>query len=184
MSAAARRPVRRSELVAWEGAAWTAVGVSWVGSAWPGVIVEWGGTAYVPAIALGALAVLVAWQLRYGAVLWQPVSWTASRAFTSDRHPAMSRRSLKISVALDGLLWAGSGVAWCLAARRYGWSESVTGAVVQMGVGVALSSWGLLGLAAAATIERGTENPLVVRRRTLATGPMTVRRCPPGGARA
>ncbi len=81
-------PVRRSELVAWEGAAWVVIGASWVASAWPGVIVDWGGMIYVPAIAFG----------------------------------------------------------------------------------VALLGWGLLGLAAAASITNASENALVVRRRTLAAG--------------
>lgn len=176
MTVAVGGPVRRSELVAWEGAAWAVIGASWVASAWPGVIVDWAGMIYVPAIALVALAALVAWQLRHGAVLWQPVSWTASRAWTSDRHPPRSRRSLKTSVVVDGLLWAGSGVGWCLAARHFGWSESLTGGMFQVGVGVALSGWGLLGLAAAASITNASENALVVRRRMLAAGPMTTRR--------
>ena len=144
--AATNRPVRRAELITWESAAWALIGITWVTAAWPGLIVDWDGVSYVPAVAVGVLATLAGWQILHGAPVFSPTSWIASRSWTSNRHPPKPRRALKKSVIVDGLLWAGSGVAWCAAARRFAWSETVTGALFQVGTGVALTLWAILGL--------------------------------------
>lgn len=68
------------------------------------------------------------------------------------------------------------GVAWVVAARSFGWSETITGAMFQMGIGIALTAWAALGLLAAKMISSSGDNTVVVRRRILGTGPMTVRR--------
>lgn len=173
---ATNRPVRRAELIAWESAAWALVGITWVTAAWPGLIVDWDGAAYVPAVAAGVLALLAGWQILHGAPVFRPTSWMTSRSWTSNRHPPKPRRAVKKSVIIDGLLWAGSGVAWCAAARRFNWSETVTGALFQVGIGVALTLWAILGLVASTRIPDSANDETVVRRRILGAGPMTIRR--------
>ena len=164
---------RRSEVVTWESAAWTVTGVAWVVSAWPGLLVSWDGVAIVPIVAITALAVFVTWQVTLGASWSNPSWWVASRTRRSAR-PPKSRRSLATAIATDGVLWAGSGIAWCAAARRYNWSEGFTGAPIQMGVGLALIMWAALSVLAARRISNSGDNTAVVTRRILGTGPMTV----------
>lgn len=159
----------------WESAAWALTGVAWVIAAWPGVLVSWDGVAAVPITAVVALAVFVGWQVARGASWSRPSTWAAWRTRQLDSVAPKSRRALATAITIDGLLWAGSGVAWCAAARRYNWSETFTAASIQMGIGFAFIAWAGLGILAVRRISTSGQNPAVVSRRVLGFGPMTVR---------
>lgn len=169
-----KRTARRSEVVSWESAAWALTGVAWVVAAWPGLLVSWDGFVVVPVVAIATMAIFVTWQVVRGATWSSPSTWAAWRTSQLNNHPPKSRRSLAIATTLDGLLWAGSGVAWCVAARQYNWSESFTAASIQMGIGFALIGWAGLGVLATRRIATSHDNPVVVKRRILGFGPMTV----------
>ncbi len=168
------RTAKRSEVVLWESAAWVLTGVVWVVAAWPGLLVSWDDVATVPIAAAAALVVFVVWQSVRGAEWSKPSSWAASRVKRRNDRAPKSRRALATAVAIDGVLWAGSGIAWCAAARQYNWSESLTGASIQMGVGLALIVWAAFGFLARRRIIASRDNPVVVTRRILGTGPITV----------
>ncbi len=165
---------RRSETVIWESAAWALTGIAWVVAAWPGLLVTWDGAAVVPIVTVVTIAVLVSWHVVRGAPWSRPSTWAAWRTVQDDDRPPKSRRALATAIAIDGVLWAASGVAWCLAARRYDWSETFTAASVQMGLGFALVAWAGLGILAARRIASSADDSVVVGRRVLGFGPMTV----------
>lgn len=168
------RTAKRSEVVMWESAAWAVTGVVWVVAAWPGLLVSWDNGAGVPIAAVVTLAVFVAWQVVRGSSWSRPSSWAGSRVRRHHDLAPKSRRALAIAVAIDAVLWAGSGVAWCAAARYFNWSESLTGASIQMGVGIALIVWAGFGVLGKRRIIASDDDPVVVKRRILGTGPLTV----------
>lgn len=177
-----RRQATRAQVLRWEGWAWTVVGAAWIVSAWPGLLVDWDGPATALAVGLLLAAVGCAWQtLRHGA----PHPAPGGRAL---RHRpgrrAKSRRHIAATVVADAVVVGGSGVAWCVAARQYGWSESVTGGSLQVAFGTAFFCWGVLHLPGMRRIRGGDLDAPVTSRRVLGTGPMTVAPADPAQARA
>ncbi len=170
----AERTARRSEAVTWESAAWALTGAAWVVAAWPGLLVSWDDVALVPLTATVTLAVFVVWQVKRGAAWSRPSTWAAWRTFEPDDRPPKSRFALATAISIDALIWAGSGVAWCAAARYFNWSETFTAASIQMGIGFAMIAWAGVGILAARRISRSDNNAVVVQRRVLGFGPMTV----------
>jgi deazaflavin-dependent oxidoreductase (nitroreductase family) len=167
---------RRSEILHWESLAWLAIGAAWVVSAWPGLLVQWDGLAGAAVIGLGVLAGFVAWQLVvHGARLGRPSSWVGARwrAAGAGRR-AKSRRLLAVTVVLDAGAWSVSGVSWMVAARAFDWSQTLTGASLQLACGVAFLGWGLLHIPAARRLVASADDLVVVSRRVLGSGPPTI----------
>jgi hypothetical protein len=167
---------RRSEILRWESLAWLAIGAAWVVSAWPGLLVEWDGLAGAAVLGLGVLAGFVAWQVVvHGARLGQPSSWLGARwrAAPPGRR-AKSRRLLAVTVMLDAAAWSVSGISWMVAARTLDWSQTLTGASLQLACGVAFLGWGLLHIPAARQLAATANDLVVVSRRVLGSGPPTI----------
>ncbi len=173
---AATSTARRSEILHWESMAWLAIGVSWIVSAWPGLLVQWDGLAGAAALGLGVLAGFVAWQLVvHGARVGRPANWVGYRwrAARPGRR-AKSRRLLAVTVVLDAVAWSVSGIGWLVAARVFDWSETLTGAPLQLAFGVALLGWALLHIPAARRLAAADDDVVVVSRRVLGSGPPTI----------
>jgi deazaflavin-dependent oxidoreductase (nitroreductase family) len=167
---------RRSEILRWESLAWLAIGAAWVVSAWPGLLVEWDGLAGAAVLGLGVLAGFVAWQVVvHGARLGQPSSWLGARwrAAPPGRR-AKSRRLVAVTVMLDAAAWSVSGISWMVAARTLDWSQTLTGASLQLACGVAFLGWGLLHIPAARQLAATANDLVVVSRRVLGSGPPTI----------
>jgi hypothetical protein len=167
---------RRSEIQHWESLAWLAIGAAWVVSAWPGLLVQWDGLAGAAVLGLGVLAGFVAWQVVvHGARLDRPNSWVGARwrAARPGRR-AKSRRLLAITVMLDAAAWSVSGIGWMVAARTFDWSQTLTGASLQLACGVAFLGWGLLHIPAARRLAASADDLVVVSRRVLGSGPPTI----------
>ena len=174
--AAATPTARRSKILHWESLAWLAVGAAWVVSAWPGLLVQWDGLAGAALLGLGVLAGFVGWQVVLnGARLGRPSSWVGVRwrAARPGRR-AKSRRLLAMTVMLDGLAWSLSGIGWMVAARAFDWSETLTGASLQLACGVAFLGWGLLHIPATRRLLGSADDLVCVSRRVLGSGPPTV----------
>jgi deazaflavin-dependent oxidoreductase (nitroreductase family) len=166
----------RSEILRWESMAWLAIGVAWTVSAWPGLLVQWDGLAGAAGLGLGVLVGFVAWQVVvHGARLGRPGSWVGARCRAA-RHGrrAKNRRLLAITVILDAAAWAVSGIGWLVAARGFDWSETLTGAPLQLAFGVAFLGWALLHIPAARRLAASDDDPVVVSRRVLGSGPPTI----------
>jgi hypothetical protein len=149
------------------------VGASWIVSAWPGLLVKWNGLPFAPVVGLVMLTGFVAWQVVVGAApVGDPGAWISQRVRLArrDRSPK-SGRWLAVTVALDTAAWAATGVGWCVAARRFGFSEVLTGGLFQFGTGLALVAWAGLHLNAVAASRLDL---VVVSRRVLGCGPLTV----------
>jgi hypothetical protein len=173
---AGRPTARRSEILHWESLAWVAIGAAWVVSAWPGLLVQWDGLAGAPMLGLGVLAGFVAWQVVvHGARLDRPSSWVGARwrAAPAGRR-AKSRRLLAMTVMLDAAAWSVSGISWIVAARAFDWSQTVTGASLQLACGVAFLGWGLLHIPAVRRLVASADDLVVVSRRVLGSGPPTI----------
>src|ERR671911_1853356 len=159
----------RSEILHWESMAWLAIGVAWTVSAWPGLLVQWDGLAGAAGLGLGVLVGFVAWQVVvHGARLGRAGSWVGARwrAARPGRR-AKNRRLLAITVILDAAVWAVSGIGWLVAARVFDWSESLTGAPLQLAFGVAFLGWALLHIPAARRLAASEDDLVVVSRRVL-----------------
>jgi deazaflavin-dependent oxidoreductase (nitroreductase family) len=172
----ARSTATRSEILHWESMAWLAIGVAWTVSAWPGLLVQWDGLAGAAGLGLGVLVGFVAWQVVvHGARLGRPGSWVGARwrAARPGRR-AKSRRLLAITVILDAAAWAVSGIGWLVAARVFDWSETLTGAPLQLAFGVAFLGWALLHIPAARRLAASEDDLVVVSRRVLGSGPPTI----------
>ena len=172
---AAAQTAVRSQVVHWESLAWLAIGGAWVVSAWPGLLVEWDGLPVAAALGLGVLGAFGAWQVvvhgaRVGPSNWVGYRWRAARL----GQRAKSRRHLAVTVILDAAAWAASGIGWCVAARVFDWSETVTGAPLQVAFGVAFVGWGLLHIPAARRLTVSDDDLVVVSRRVLGSGPPTI----------
>ena len=173
---AATSTATRSEILHWESMAWLAVGAAWIVSAWPGLLVEWDGLAGATGLGLGVLVGFVAWQVVvHGARLGRPGSlvgnrWRAARP----GRQAKSRRLLAVTVILDAAVWAVSGIGWLVAARVFDWSESLTGAPLQLAFGVAFLGWALLHIPAARRLAASEVDLVVVSRRVLGSGLPTI----------
>jgi deazaflavin-dependent oxidoreductase (nitroreductase family) len=168
--------VSRSEVLHWESMAWLAIGAAWILSAWPGVLVEWEGLPGAVGLGLAVLVGFVAWQvIVHGAGVARPGSWVGSdwRAARPGRR-AKSRRYLAVTVILDAAAWSVSGIAWLTAARFFDWSESLTGASLQLAFGVAFLGWSLLHVPAARRLAASDADRVVVSRRILGSGPPTI----------
>ena len=166
----------RSEILRWESLAWMAIAAAWIVSAWPGLLVEWDGLPVAVGLGLGVLAVFVAWQVvAHGARVGQPGSWVGSRwrAACPGRR-AKSRRLLAVTVILDAAAWSLTGIGWMVAARVFDWSETLTGAPLQVAFGVAFLGWGLLHIPAARRLAASDDDLVVVSRRVLGSGPPTL----------
>jgi deazaflavin-dependent oxidoreductase (nitroreductase family) len=166
----------RSEILRWESMAWLAIGVAWTVSAWPGLLVQWDGLAGAAGLGLGVLVGFVAWQVVvHGARLGRPGSWVGARwrAARPGRR-AKNRRLLAITVILDAAAWAVSGIGWLVAARGFDWSETRTGAPLQLAFGVAFLGWALLHIPAARRLATSDDDPVAVSRRVLGSGPPTI----------
>src|SRR5262249_3343071 len=61
-----------------------------------------------------------------------------------------------------------------VAARVFDWSETVTGAPLQVALGVAFAGWGLLHIPAARRLTASDDDLVVVSRRVLGSGPPTI----------
>ena len=173
--AAAAETAVRSQVLYWESLAWLTIGAAWVVSAWPGVLVEWDGLPVAAALGLGVLASFGGWQVVVHGARVTPSSWVGYRwraARLGQR--AKSRRYLAVTVILDAAAWAASGIGWCVAARVFGWSETVTGAPLQVALGVAFAGWGLLHISAARRLTASDDDRVVVSRRVLGSGPPTI----------
>lgn len=167
---------RRSEILHWESLAWLAIGAAWVVSAWPGLLVQWDGLAGAAVLGLGVLAGFVAWQVVvHGARLCRPSSWVGARwrAAPAGRR-AKSRLLLAITVMLDAAAWSVSGIGWIVAARAFDWSQTLTGASLQLAWGVAFLGWGLLHIPAVRRLVASADDLVVVSRRVLGSGPPTI----------
>jgi hypothetical protein len=167
---------RRSEILHWESLAWLAIGAAWLVSAWPGLLVQWEGLVGAAMLGLGVLAGFVAWQaVVHGARLDLPSSWVGARwqaARPGGR--AKSRRLLAVTVMLDAAAWSVSGIGWMVAARTFDWSQTLTGASLQLACGVAFLGWGLLHIPAARRLAASADDLVVVSRRVLGSGPPTI----------
>ena len=165
----------RSEVVRWESRAWLAIGAAWVVSAWPGLLVDWDGLPVAAALGLVVLGALGAWQVVVHGARIRPGSWVGYRwRAARPGQRAKSRRHLAITVILDAAAWAASGIGWCVAARAFDWSETVTGAPLQVAFGVAFAGWGLLHIPAARRLTASDDDLVVVSRRVLGSGPPTI----------
>jgi len=167
---------RRSEILHWESLAWLAIGAAWLVSAWPGLLVQWEGLVGAAMLGLGVLAGFVAWQaVVHGARLDLPSSWVGARwqAARPGRR-AKSRRLLAVTVMLDAAAWSVSGIGWMVAARTFDWSQTLTGASLQLACGVAFLGWGLLHIPAARRLAASADDLVVVSRRVLGSGPPTI----------
>jgi deazaflavin-dependent oxidoreductase (nitroreductase family) len=177
-TSSAPRSATQSTVLRWEGVAWVFIAVAWIVSAWPGVLVRWNGLAAAPLIGLAFMAVITLWQRLCGATWRDPVGWISDRIQVAQpKRRRKTRRHLATTVAADSLAWAASGVGWCVAARRFHWSTSVTGAVFQVGAGIAMVAWAALHIAAAARIASHGPygpDPVVTSRRVLGGGAITV----------
>jgi hypothetical protein len=166
----------RSTILRWESVAWVVVGTAWIVSAWPGLLVEWDG---VPMAALTGLAVLtgfVAWHvIVHGARLSRPATWVGYR-WRAGRpgHRTKSRKHLAATVVADAGGWSLSAIGWCVAAAAFDWSETLTGAALQLALGVAFVGWGFLHIPASRLLTAGDANRTVLSRRVLGSGPPTV----------
>jgi deazaflavin-dependent oxidoreductase (nitroreductase family) len=166
----------RSEILHWESMAWLAIGVAWTVSAWPGLLVQWDGLVGAAGLGLGVLVGFVAWQVVvHGARFGRPGSWVGTRwrAARLGRR-AKNRRLLAITVILDAAAWAVSGIGWLVAARVFDWSETLTGAPLQLAFGVAFLGWALLHVPAARRLAGSDDDLVVVSRRVLGSGPPTI----------
>jgi hypothetical protein len=173
---AGRPTARRSEILHWESLAWLAIGAAWVVSAWPGLLVQWDGLAGAAVLGLGVLAGFVAWQVVvHGARLDRPSSWVGARwrAAPAGRR-AKSRRLLAMTVMLDAAAWSVSGISWIVAARAFDWSQTLTGASLQLACGVAFLGWSLLHIPAVRRLVASANDLVVVSRRVLGSGPPTI----------
>jgi hypothetical protein len=167
---------RRSEILHWESLAWLAIGAAWIVSAWPGLLVEWNGVPGAAVLGLGVLAGFGAWQVVvHGARPGQPSSWAAARwRAAPPGSRAKGRRLLAVTVMLDAAAWSVSGISWMLAARAFDWSQTLTGASLQLACGVAFLGWGLLHIPAAQRLVASADDVVVVSRRVLGSGPPTI----------
>ena len=149
---------------------------AWVLSAWPGLLVEWDGLAGAAGLGLGVLVGFVAWQvIVHGAGVARPGSWVGSGWLGArPRRRAKSRRFLAATVILDAPAWSVSGIAWLVAARIFDWSETLTGASLQFAFGVPFLGWSLLHIPAARRLAASEDDPVIVSRRVLGSGPPTV----------
>jgi deazaflavin-dependent oxidoreductase (nitroreductase family) len=175
-SGTAASTATRSEILHWESMAWLAIGVAWTVSAWPGLLVQWDGVAGAAGLGLGVLVSFVAWQVVvHGARPGRPGSWVGYRwrAARPGRR-AKNRRLLAITVILDAAAWAVSGIGWLVAARVFDWSETLTGAPLQLALGVAFVGWALLHIPAARRLTASDDDLVVVSRRVLGSGPPTI----------
>jgi deazaflavin-dependent oxidoreductase (nitroreductase family) len=173
---AATSTATRSEILHWESMAWLAIGAAWTVSAWPGLLVQWDGLAGAAGLGLGLLGGFIAWQVVvHGARLGRPGSWVGNRwrAARPGRR-TKNRRLLAITVVLDAAAWAVSGIGWLIAARVFDWSETVTGAPLQLAFGVAVLGWALLHIPAARRLAASDDDLVVVSRRVLGSGPPTI----------
>jgi deazaflavin-dependent oxidoreductase (nitroreductase family) len=162
----------RAQVLRWEAAAWFVVGAAWIASAWPGLLVDWDDPATALAAGLLLTAVGCGRQaLRHGAT--HPAPGDRALRHRPGRR-AKSRRHIAATVVADAAVIGGSGVAWCVAARNYGWPESVTGGSLQVAFGTAFACWAVLHLPAIRRIRGGDLDAPVTSRRVLGTGPMTV----------
>jgi hypothetical protein len=172
---AAAETAVRSQVLHWESLAWLAIGAAWVVSAWPGLLVEWDGVPVAAALGLGVLAAFGAWQVVVHGARVRPSNWVGYRwQAARPGQRAKSRRHLAVTVILDASAWAASGIGWCVAARVFGWSETVTGAPLQVAFGVAFAGWGLLHIPAARRLTASDNDLVVVSRRVLGSGPPTI----------
>lgn len=174
----------RSEVLHWESLAWLVVGAAWVVSAWPGLLVAWDGLAFAAMLGLGVLAGFGAWQMVVHGARARPSSWVGYRwrpARPGQR--AKSRRLLASTIILDAAAWSVSGIGWCVTARVFDWSETVTGAPLQVAFGVAFLGWGVLHIPAARRLATSNDDPVVMSRRVLGSGPLTVDSPPPAQRR-
>jgi deazaflavin-dependent oxidoreductase (nitroreductase family) len=167
---------RRSEILHWESLAWLTIGAAWIVSAWPGLLVQWDGLAGAAVLGLGILAGFVAWQVVvHGARLDRPSSWVGARwRRARPGRRAKSRRLLAITVMLDAAAWSVSGISWMVAARAFDWSQTLTGASLQLACGVAFLGWGLLHIPAARRRAASADDLVVVSRRVLGSGASTI----------
>jgi hypothetical protein len=166
----------RSKILQWESMAWVVVGAVWIVSAWPGLLVEWDGLPFAALMGLGVLAGFVAWHvIVHGARLNRPGTWVGYRWRASrPGQRAKSRKHLAATVVADAVAWSFSAVAWCVAAAVFNWSETLTGAALQLAFGVALLGWGLLHVPAARLLAAPDADLVVLSRRALGSGPLTV----------
>jgi hypothetical protein len=163
----------RAEVLRWEGTAWAVVGTGWTVSAWPGLLVDWNGLATAALGGLFWLAVSVAWQIfRRQASVTLPVGHRVLHSRPGQRRK--SRTYIIGTVLADALVITASGVLWCVAARQFGWSETVTGANLQVAAGLSFLCWGLLHIPAVRHVAGTPQDLPVASRRVLGTGPMTV----------
>lgn len=165
-----------SEILRWESLAWMVIGAAWVVSAWPGLLVAWDGLTAAVVLGLGVLAGFVSWQVvAHGARIGQPANWVGYRwrAARPGRR-AKTRRLLAVTVILDAVAWSVTGIGWMVAARVFDWSETLTGALVQVAFGVAFLGWGLLHIRAARRVAASDDDLVVVSRRVLGSGPPTL----------
>jgi hypothetical protein len=168
----------RSEILRWESLAWMAIAAAWIVSAWPGLLVEWDGLAVAVGLGLGVLAAFVAWQVvAHEARLGQPRTWVGSRSRAArPGRRAKNRRLLTVTVILDAAAWSVTGIGWMVAARVFDWSETLTGAPLQLAFGVAFLGWALLHIPAARRLAGSEDDLVVASRRVLGSGPPTLSR--------
>jgi deazaflavin-dependent oxidoreductase (nitroreductase family) len=166
----------RSKILRWESVAWVVVGSVWIVSAWPGLLVEWDGVPMAVLTGLGVLAGFVAWHvIVHGARLSRPGTWVGYRWRTGRPGQRMkSRKHLAATVVADAVGWSLSAIGWCVAAAVFDWSETLTGAALQLAFGVAFIGWGLLHIPAARLLAAPDADLVVLSRRVLGSGPPTV----------
>jgi deazaflavin-dependent oxidoreductase (nitroreductase family) len=166
----------RSNILRWESAAWVVVGAAWIVSAWPGLLVEWDGLPMAALTGLGVLAGFVAWHvIVHGARLGRPGTWVGHRGRAGrPGQRTKSRKHLAVTVVADAVGWSISAIGWCLAAAAFDWSETLTGAALQLAFGVAFIGWGLLHIPAARLLAAQDADWVVLSRRVLGSGPPTV----------
>jgi hypothetical protein len=166
----------RSKVLQWESVAWVVVGTAWIVSAWPGLLVEWDGLPMAALTGLGVLAAFVVWHvIAHGARLTNPGTWVGFR-WRAGRlgQRAKSRKHLAATVVADAVAWSLSAIGWCVAAAVFDWSETLTGAGLQIAFGVAFIGWGLLHIPAVRQLAAPDAGLVVLSRRVLGSGPPTV----------